>query len=226
MLGKVKWMYLIISGMALTLLLVLSVQHSNKTFADNNPVNITTTPGSVLFDVTNMKPGDWAERQLMIQNRGEADFSYFMEVEKKSGSQLLYEGLILKMETVNGLIYEGKLSEFHGFDPRPLIALHEEELTLTVMFPSHLGNEYQGLEVEVEFSFVANGKEVGGVEEDADSQQPIDKEILDKDRQDDHILPQTASNSYNFIMGGIALIIIGTFTYMFYRKKRAMSELN
>ncbi|MBU9722450.1 MULTISPECIES: LPXTG cell wall anchor domain-containing protein [Bacillaceae] len=220
---KLKLVFMGISSFLVVLVFILSVQQNNRTFADEVPVIITTTPESVLFEVTNMKPGDWADRELTIQNRGEEDFSYHMIASRNSGSEKLYNVLELELQNADGdVLYEGSLGDFTGFDPRPLQALHEEDFSLTVYFPTHLGNDYQGLEVEVEFLFIAEGELPEVV--DGISQTPIDDEVLEEEPEDGHILPATATNSYNYLVVGFIVLIAGSAMYFWNRKKSIKVE--
>lgn len=132
-----------------------------KTGADSTTpeIKIDTLPEKVLFDIDNFKPGDWAPRVLTIQNNGNQDFSYNLQSRMKSGSEKLYDQFQLKIEDQSGIIFEGNLKDFKGLNPRPLAAFSEEKLTITVEFPFQSGNEFQGLETEVEIVLFAEGKD-------------------------------------------------------------------
>ncbi|MDG5787698.1 TasA family protein [Evansella sp. AB-P1] len=228
--NKIRLIFVLGSGLAVFLLFFLSVQYSKNTFADDEPISISTTPDSILFSVSNMKPGDWAQRELTIQNRGEQDFVYNMEVELTSGSEKLFNGLTLEINDANGLLFEGSLEEFNGIESRLLRTLHEEVLNMLVKFPSHLGNEYQGLEVEVEFlyfveEFISDDSQdtqVGGG-------QYIPPIIIDSDTfefdpdEENVILPSTATNSFNYLFIGIITFLTGVSFYLFHRRKKIFS---
>ncbi|WP_226536312.1 LPXTG cell wall anchor domain-containing protein [Fictibacillus halophilus] len=135
-------------------------------------IKIDTLPEKILFDIDNFKPGDWAPRELTIQNNGNQDFSYNIQSRMKSGSEKLYNQFQLKIEDKSGMVYQGNLKDFKGLDPRPLAAFSEEKLTVTVEFPYISGNEFQGLNTEVEFVLYAEGK---------NEPQPPDTEDPDED---------------------------------------------
>lgn len=149
---------LIYSVVLLTIVVFLPI---SSTGADSNTpeIKIDTLPESVLFNIKDFKPGDWAPRVLTIQNNGNQDFSYNLQSRMKSGSEKLYNQFQLKIEDQSGIIFEGDLKDFKGLDPRPLTAFSEEKLTLTVEFPYKSGNEFQGLETEVEIVLFAEGKD-------------------------------------------------------------------
>ena len=39
-----------------------------------NEIKINISPKDNLFDISNMKPGDWAPRSITVQNSGSKDF--------------------------------------------------------------------------------------------------------------------------------------------------------
>src|SRR5690625_4376887 len=99
-------------------------------YATTDNISITTDPEGLLFDATNIKPGDTFERQLTVRNDGEFDFYYQTESKKVSGSDLLYEQLDLSIWDSEGInLYEGKLADFQGFETRFLKSGTREEIT-------------------------------------------------------------------------------------------------
>ncbi|MCM3669756.1 LPXTG cell wall anchor domain-containing protein [Mesobacillus maritimus] len=191
---------LIFVGYVITIFLV---PYSNPvTSAEVRKIDLVTTPEKVLFDVTNMKPGDYAARTLKITNSGADDFNYLFNSDKKSGSEKLYNALHIIVSDEKGELYNGSLGEFKKLDPRALASQASEELVFTVEFPTHLGNEYQGLECEVELKFYVEGT-MGGV-------LPVDGPKL----------PNTATNSFNLILIGFVLLGGGFILYRYLNKKK------
>ncbi|WP_051556455.1 LPXTG cell wall anchor domain-containing protein [Alkalihalobacterium bogoriense] len=215
-----------IIGVSTLLIVLFNIQANMHTFAAAKSIFISTSPDNLLFAVDNMKPGDWSGRSLTIQNRGDSDFYYNTEVTLLSGSEKLYNEFLLEIKDGNVLLYEGKISEFTGIVPRHLKARHEENLDFTIRFPTHLGNEFQGLEFQSEFLFFADGQEGIQPEQptnpnpensDGGPQKPIDSgEGIKKDT----ILPSTATNSYNYIVVGILAVVLGSMIYMYRRKEK------
>jgi LPXTG-motif cell wall-anchored protein len=184
-------------------------------------IKIDTLPEKVLFNIKDFKPGDWAPRELTIQNNGNQNFSYNFESRMKSGSEKLYNEFQLKIEDKSGIVYQGDLKNFKGLDPRPLAAFSEEKLKVTVEFPYISGNEFQGLNTEVEFVLYAEGK---------NEPPPPDKEEPGEDNgstppannsnnppaKDTGSLPQTGEGNPIFIilsglfisMAGLALLLV------------------
>ena len=183
-------------------------------------IKIDTLPESVLFNIKDFKPGDWAPRVLTIQNNGNQDFSYNIQSRMKSGSEKLFNVFQLKIKDSSGVIFKGDLKDFKGLDPRPLAAFSEEKLTVTVEFPYVSGNEFQGLYTEVEFVLYAEGK---------NELPPPDTEEPDEDNgstpsgnnnnppgKDTGSLPQTGEDNPIFIilaglfisMSGLALLLV------------------
>lgn len=241
----------------------------------NNSIDIETNPSpdSYLFDMENMKPGDWIRRKLTIQNRGRQDFTYNTQVDFKGGSKKLYEEFLLKVSDSNGVLYDGKLKDFNGLASRSLKSMNEEDLLFVAEFPYELGNEFQGLGFDVEFRFIVEGhnppppgggdpgddpdkpenpdnpnnptdpnnpEEPGNPDDppiipdnpeeptnpsepqDPDKinpQHPIDPENLKSPPVDGQILPSTATNIYNYVLGGFVLLSVGGILYILQRKR-------
>jgi hypothetical protein len=177
-----------------------------KTLAqvNNGEIDIATSPEKVLFDLTNLKPGDWAERTLTIQNKGKQDFKYLTSSRLKEGSEKLYNELLLTISDKEKVLFDGKMKEFSKLDPRTITKNESEELLFKVVFPEELGNEFQGLESVVEFKFYVDGT-LGGV-------LPVDGPKL----------PNTSTDMFNLILAGAALLLTSTiiqFVLMLRRKK-------
>jgi LPXTG-motif cell wall-anchored protein len=185
-------------------------------------IKIDTLPEKVLFDIVNFKPGDWAPRELIIQNNGNQDFSYNIQSRMKSGSEKLYNQFQLKIEDKSGMVYQGDLKDFKGLNPRPLAAFSEEKLTVTVEFPYISGNEFQGLNTEVEFVLYAEGKneppppDTEKPDEEDNGSTPPSNDSNNPPAKDTGSLPQTGEDNPIFMilsglfisMAGLALLLI------------------
>ncbi|MGD6778719.1 LPXTG cell wall anchor domain-containing protein [Sutcliffiella horikoshii] len=171
-------------------------------------IDIITTPEKVLFDVDNMKPGDWAERVLEISNGGKEDFNYIVSSKLKSGDKKLYNELKLTITSEdNNELFNGTLGQFNKLDPREIKTIDKEQLTFQVNFPAELGNEFQGLTCEVEFKIYAEGT-LGGLI-------PAENGIK---------LPNTATDTMNIMIVGGTLLLIGLIVLLMYRLKKANLE--
>lgn len=180
--------------------LIISPVNAETGTTESPEVDIMTSPEKVLFDLQNLKPGDWSERTIVIRNSGKQDFNYIASGKRKSGSQDFYNALQLKVEDANGVLYEGNMSEFDKLDARPISTGKNEELKFTVKVPDELGNLYMGLSTEVEFKFYAEGT-LGGL-------LPVDGPKL----------PSTSSGIYNVLLAG-GLLVGGGSLLMMVRKK-------
>ncbi|QUG40567.1 hypothetical protein KD050_14845 [Psychrobacillus sp. INOP01] len=123
-----------------------------------NELDISLSSKENLFDISNMKPGDWAPRTITVQNSGSKDFVYYMQLQN-SGEKKLFNELLLEVKAGDKELYQGKLAEFESLPERELTSGTEENLDITIRFPEHLGNDFQGLESAFVFSFTAEGKE-------------------------------------------------------------------
>lgn len=190
-----KWFPLIF-----LVLILLPINHVDAQTSENE-INIETSPHKILFDVDNMKPGDWAIRDYTIFNKGKQDFEYTASAQFKSGSKKLFKQLEIEISDKNGVLYSGKIKDFDGLDYRKLAKSDEETLTFRVDFPAELGNEYQGLTSKFTIKLYVRGT-LGGL-------LPADGGVL----------PNTATNMFNFIVGGLILVIGGATMYLYQRRK-------
>lgn len=260
-----------------------------KASADQKEVDINTSknPNGYLFEVGNLKPGDWMPRNLTIFNEGIKDFKYTALIgEKKSVKGLLEElDLLIKKDEI--ILYDGKMDKFQGFTPRNLASGSSETLFFQVTMPLELGNQFQESSAEVEIKFLAeiipgeddgdddnddndngdngdnnNDNETpdettpgnGGddssddktqgntpIENNSPDEEPnidnlitgdetmMENEPLPQDTEDpvkkvinitpkitEKLLPNTATNIYNFMFYGAVLLTIGLSLYMKY----------
>jgi|SRR5690606_10178744 len=183
-----------------TLLFTFQINQSSAAPA-KKVIDILATPEKILFDIENFKPGDWATRTITIKNTGKEDFNYLTSADRKSGSKDLYEELILSIVDSSGEIFKGRLGDFKKLDPTEIPSGQQEELIFTVEFPTHLGNEYQGLTSEVEIKFYAEGT-LGGV-------LPVDGQKL----------PETGTNTFNVLIAGIVLILGGGLLFFILKRR-------
>jgi LPXTG-motif cell wall-anchored protein len=201
--GNKRFTLLTISIVFLLGFFVFSMEKVQADQGDTtNEVDIATSPTGILFQVDNMKPGDWTTKTIKVKNQGLKDFQYTMSSEVKSGSDQLYNALMMTLSNRKGVIFEGKVSEFKGFDARKLASSGEEDMTFKIEFPEHLGNEFQGLMTELKFTFQAEGivgasLPVGGI-----------------------TLPNTGTVIYNLLLIGGLLFFSGLGVYVYQYRRR------
>jgi LPXTG-motif cell wall-anchored protein len=192
----------------ITVFLLLVTPMSVAGATTYNEIDLTTNPGKILFDLTNMKPGDSVTRNLSIGNNGNQEFSYIASSKFLSGSEIFYNKLDLIVEDKNGPIYQGKLFEFTNLAPRILKSKQSENLTFFIKMPMELGNEFQGLESEFQIKLYVEGT-LGGV-------LPADGPKL----------PNTGSDMFNILVIGAVLVLTGsTFQFIIKRRNNLRKEL-
>jgi hypothetical protein len=120
-------------------------------------VDISTTPVDFLFDVKNMKPGDWSISTLKINNEGNLDFNYSISSHKESGDNYLYNQFFVWVSDNDGLLYEGRLSDFSEFPLGTIASKGSSTLTFKVELPYETGDEAQGKTTSVTFALNAVG---------------------------------------------------------------------
>ncbi|MYL60415.1 LPXTG cell wall anchor domain-containing protein [Virgibacillus halodenitrificans] len=196
----------------LTLVIVMGSK-SVTAEEEEKELAINVLPGDVLFNVNNMKPGDWAPRTITIQNNGIKDFTYQMSL-RNDGEDKLFNELLLEINDSKSVLYEGKLEDFTKLSPRNLSTSRQEVLEVTVIFPEYLGNEFQGLDAEFSILFTAEGKtsELAEVS--------VDGMIGSGNSQTQSFLPNTATGIFNLLLVGAVLLISGVFILLYKKWKK------
>ncbi|WP_342574027.1 hypothetical protein MHH37_17305 [Solibacillus sp. FSL K6-1781] len=197
---------------------VTSVYAEGENDTENKEIDISITPTDTLFEVSNMKPGDWAPRTITVKNIGSKDFEYQMQLQN-SGDEKLFNELLLEIKANDEQLYQDKLANFKSLPIRKLATGNEENLEVTIRFPEHLGNEFQALQSSFAFTFTAQGNE----------SEPVQEEIIGQISSlgspmspGGPILPDSSTNLINYLLlcgalvvGGIVMVII-----IYYRKLR------
>lgn len=137
---------------------VTSVLADGENETVQKEIDITLAPQDILFAITDMKPGDWAPRTLAVKNTGNKDFAYQMSVQNNGGTKLFNE-LMLEINIGEKEVYRGNLAAFTSLPARKLAKGSMENLDITIRFPEHLGNEFQGADSIFAFVFTAEGKD-------------------------------------------------------------------
>lgn len=176
-------------------------------------ISLSTTES--LFDISNMKPGDWAPRTIAVQNSGSADFVYQMNL-KNLGNEKLFNELVLEIKAGDTKLYQGKMAEFKSLPERKLLGSTEENLDITIRFPEHLGNEFQGLESAFAFSFTAEGRDNTTVQAMTKGQVASVGPTASADNQS-----ETSPMMFNLLLFGTILVFSGI-VWMIIRHFRRM----
>jgi LPXTG-motif cell wall-anchored protein len=129
-----------------------------NTSAEENAdeINISVLPGMDLFDVKDMRPGYGFTKTLLIKNSGNVNFHYYMDAKRQSGSEKLFNQLLVNVKTQNGnLIFSGKLSNFQNIGFRYLVKSEDDKLIFQILLPEETGNDFQGLHAKIIYFFKA-----------------------------------------------------------------------
>lgn len=196
---------------------VTSVYAEGENDTEKKEIDISLTPTDTLFEVSNMKPGDWAPRTITVKNVGSKDFDYQMQLQN-SGDEKLFNELLLEIKAGDEELYQDKLANFKSLPLRKLTTGNEENLDVTIRFPEHLGNEFQALQSSFAFTFTAEG----------DESEPVQEEIigqissLGSPMSGGPGLPDGTTNLIYYILLCGALVVGGIFTVIiiYYRKMR------
>ncbi|MFS0750785.1 hypothetical protein [Oceanobacillus sp. 1P07AA] len=176
--------------------------------SDANEIELSITPDDFLFKIENMKPGDWAPRTLTINNSGRSEFEYQMSVENNGDDKLFKELLLLIEDDDQNKLFDGKISEFSSIPSRYLDAGNHEDLHITVTFPEHLGNEFQGVSSSFSFIFYAEGDTTQGSKDNdvAEVSGLVDNNNGNSSNQ---LLPNTATSIFSILLLGLLVVFVG-----------------
>ncbi|MBD8033821.1 M73 family metallopeptidase [Solibacillus merdavium] len=203
----------------MSLFSVTSAFADDESTAENNEINISLSPEETLFDITNMKPGDWAPRTITVKNIGSKDFDYLMQIQN-SGDEMLFNELLLEIKAADEELYQDKLADFKSLPIRKLATGNEENLDVTIRFPEHLGNEFQGLHASFDFIFTAEGND-----SETETVQEVMVGKIDSSgspMSGGPRLPDSTTNLVNFMLIGGALGVAGIvlIIIIYYRRLR------
>jgi len=192
---------LLIGGICFSPISSVSADGENGT--DNNDIGLSISPKDSLFDISNMKPGDWASRTITVENSGSKDFAYQMQLQN-NGEKKLYNELLLEIKAGDNELYQGKLAAFKSLPTRTLTSGTEDNLAITIRFPEQLGNDFQGLNSAFVFTFTAEGKHSTPVQAMILGQ--IDSGGL---KTAGFSLPTSSTNLFDLMLFGTVLVASG-----------------
>jgi hypothetical protein len=211
-------LYKLLIGFFISLLISYSCQSINVYAKD---IEIIIVPkGQFLFNISNMKPGDWGQRELSIKNGGDRNFYYSIVVTNNSKNNKLYDELELKILTIDKeqVLFNGKLKDYKKFEPKFLKKEASDHLLFTVIMPYELGNEFQGTNANFEIKITAEDNTTSPVTDVEDVNFPPSKVDSETNvnpptpaNSKGSKLPNTATNVYNLLLRGAVLMAIGLF---------------
>jgi len=173
---------------------------------------ISISPNDDLFDVKNMKPGDWAIKELTIENKADKEITYEVVIYFQSGSKKLFNMLEMQIEQNGKRLAGGKLGDLKQMESRKLDASNKETLTFIMDFPPELGNEFQGLGSKFQIEVSAAESGFAGGTDSAAVNGGISSTGLGG------MLPNTATNIFNLFMTGLLLCGAGVIVYWWHRR--------
>ncbi|WP_208587539.1 LPXTG cell wall anchor domain-containing protein [Gracilibacillus suaedae] len=210
--GKSK---IIFSAILLFFLLFVPIlQATNNT----NIIDLdgTFSENGNLFNLDNLKPGDWAEREITISNQTDHDITYDIDVRYIDGSEMLYNQLSLEIIQGDHVLFDNKLANFSLLADLPLQTNSEEKLDFTLTFPPESGNEYQGLTTTAEIIVTAF--------DDTESETSSFPIATDSQPTSGSSLPSTATVMFNILLIGGALLLVGSLILLSHKRNKFAGE--
>lgn len=146
--------FVVVTGIFLAALPQVALASTIRVIGDN--LGIYVEGESPLFEMTNMAPGERANATVLVSNQGEHEFFFTLSTAKESGSQSLWDKLHIDVYGNDDFHhYSGPLSGLQYWSIATLAVGEEENLTLSVQFPESAGNQFQGAELSLSFTFNA-----------------------------------------------------------------------
>lgn len=211
-----KWIFIMSTCLILVLFIGITKNIDQVYAEERREIDISLEPKEVLFHVSNMKPGDWANRSIRISNDGTKKLSYSIKSEVSEGSTKLYEALKVTVKDKQEVLYEGSLKELQSMENRTLAADRTDELIYTIHVPKELGNEYQGLQTIVKFIFYAEGPEGNGVGTENETGRNQAQPPTNSNWQ----LPRTGIQQSSMVLIGIGLVGCAFYFYKRYMQMK------
>ncbi|MBP1948180.1 LPXTG cell wall anchor domain-containing protein [Virgibacillus litoralis] len=192
---------------ALVLIFPINSYASKGNANERVEIDLATSPSSILFNLNNMKPGDYAVKKLNVSNDGNQGFEYKYTNKFIDGSEKLYDELLLTVKDESSVLFDGMLKDFNTLEQRNLSNGDSEVIRFKILMPYKLGNEFQGLSSKFEFTF---------------SMTSISEETITSGAG--QVLPDTATSMYNFLLIGAIVLLSGVVLYGYSVRKKRINE--
>lgn len=171
-------------------------------------IEISASPSSAFIKVNNMVPGDQIIEKLIIKNSGTIDFNYAVTARNEDPfEKTLFNQLLVHIEDGEEILYDGLLSEFQLQILGNLKSKESDHLDFLVSLPITADNNLQNKSASIAFDFTARAEQESAINDSIETK-----------------LPNTATNSFNFLVVGTSLLALGLSLYMYNRKKKELSE--
>lgn len=171
--------------------------------SSQNMINLSTDPSNRLFYINNLAPGDIISKTIQINNKGNTNSEVEISASRELGDQRLYDALELSIMK-NGIIqFQGKLAELKNIKLGEVVSSSSETYELLVGLPLNEGNNVKKKTTAVAFNFVGQFNN-NTIQESLDGKK----------------LPSTATNIYNNLLIGLAMLVIGTIILLKLRHRK------
>src|SRR5690625_4588300 len=160
-------------------------------------------PNQMLFQIENMKPGDWTTETYTVSNERQENTHYVLASRFSGESKKFYNQLQLTVKQGKDTLFHGQLAEFQGFGIKTLDTGEETQFEFRVDFPYGSGNEFQGLVTHFDILVQAEDR------------------MEDTAVFHDNRLPNTASMIFTYLLIGAAFLLVGglLFSHTYKRNK-------
>ena len=164
-------------------------------------------PNQMLFQIENMKPGDWTTEKFTVSNKRQENTHYLLASRFSGGSKKFYNQLQLTVKQGKDTLFHGQLADFQGFGVKTLDTGEKTQFEFRIDFPYESGNEFQGLVTHFDILVQAEDR-------------MEDTAVFHNDR-----LPNTASMIFTYLLiGSIFLLVGGLLFYRTYKRNKIVQN--
>ncbi|SEQ84263.1 LPXTG-motif cell wall anchor domain-containing protein [Virgibacillus subterraneus] len=200
-------MIIVLLTIVLILIFPINSYASEGNVNEIEEIDLATSPSSIFFNLNNMKPGDYAIKNLTVSNDGNQGIQYKFTNTFIDGSKKLYDEFHLTVKDESSVLFDGMLKDFTTLEQRNLTDGDSEVIRFKILMPYKLGNEFQGLGSKFEFTF---------------SMTNISEETISSGVG--QLLPDTATSMYNFLLIGAIVLLSGVVLYGYSVRKKRIKE--
>jgi len=170
--------------------LLLTTLYTEAASAEGQ-ATVEELPDQMLFQIENMKPGDWTTETYTVSNKRQENTHYVLASRFSGESKKFYNQLQLTVNQGKNTLFQGQLADFQDIEIKALDTGEETQFEFRIDFPYESGNEFQGLVTHFDILVQAEDR-------------MEDTAVFHDDR-----LPNTASMIFTYLLIGAAFLLVG-----------------
>src|SRR5690625_6112094 len=114
--------------------LLLTTLYTEAASAEGQ-ATVEELPDQMLFQIENMKPGDWTTETYTVSNKRQENTHYVLASRFSGGSKKFYNQLQLTVKQGKDTLFQGQLADFQDFGTKKLGTEEETQFEFRIDFP-------------------------------------------------------------------------------------------